>query len=82
MKAIYHAGILFSICTLCAQPVFAAENPLQTYSVAAPSAASSMPHGTRTQAGLHASPSNPLTVVSHARPVGYTVSAASVPHRA
>ena len=81
MKAIYHAGILFSLCTLCAQPVFAAENPLQNYSGAAQYGGSSMASGTPMQGGLPASAKNGMNVVSQSTPGGYPVFDASAPYR-
>ena len=81
MKAIYHAGILFSLCTLCAQPVFAAENPLQNYSGAAQYGGSSMASGTPMQGGLPASARNGMNVVSQSTPGGYPVFDSSAPYR-
>lgn len=81
MKAIYHAGILFSLCTFCAQPVFAAENPLQNYSGAVQYGGSSMASGTPMQGGLPASARNGMNVVSQSTPGGYPVFDASAPYR-
>ena len=81
MKAIYHAGVLFSLCVLFVQPVFAAESSLQSYGGAAKAYASSMSSGTPMQGSLPASAQGGMNVVSQSTPGSYPLFEASAPYR-
>ena len=81
MKRIYDAGILYFLCTLCAQPVFAADTQTQSYGAAAAQYQSSMSSGVPLQGSLPASAQNSMNVVSQSTPGSYQMFDGSLPYR-
>ena len=82
MKAIYNAGILCVLCSLCAQPVLAAGTSLQNSGTAAAQyGGASMTSGTPLQGGMPASAQSGMNVVSQSTPGGYPLFDASAPYR-
>ena len=80
MKRIYDAGILCFLCTLCAQPVFAADTQMAGYSAAA-QYQSSMSSGVPLQGSLPASAQSSMNVVSQSTPGSYQMFDGSLPYR-
>ena len=80
MKRIYDAGILCFLCTLCAQPVFAADAQISGYG-AAVQYQSSMSSGMPMQGALPAAAKNNMNVVSQSTPGSYQMFDGSLPYR-
>ena len=80
MKRIYDAGILCFLCTLCAQPVFAADAQVSGYG-AATQYQSSMSSGMPMQGALPAAAKNSMNVVSQSTPGSYQMFDGSLPYR-
>lgn len=81
MKRIYDAGILYFLCTICAQPVFAADTQTQSYGAAAAQYQSSLSSGVPLQGSLPASAQNSMNVVSQSTPGSYQMFDGSHPYR-
>ena len=86
MKAIYDAGVLFTLCVFFAQPVLGAQSPLQqdggaVRSGVSSAAGNSMASGTPLQGTLSTSARNSMNVVSRSTPGGYPLFEASAPYR-